>query len=510
MTAAGDWSQANPLGFGDNTNTEIDALAEFNGQLYAPTSTWVCDDADCSTGHTDGPQIWRTADGTTWQNATPSGGIGSGDRYVASLVVFDGQLYAGLSGDATHGAEIWRTADGLAWTRVVENGFADGVYDYAALSMAVYNGNLYAGTGHGDWLDDGHPDGPLGGEVWRSGDGSTWVQVNAPGFGNLEAHRVESMHIFQNGLYAYVSHANGTAAGADVWRCTKAVCAEQGDWTQVVTNGFGVPQNQYLYAGAVSGGYLYGAVNNATTGVQLWRTANGSDWEKATPYDGLGNSNNRSVYHSAMIDFNGRLTLGVTNYASGAGMWQKTLTADFTAIPTRGAPPLTVQFTNTSAGDFTTSQWSFGDGATSTEANPTHTYTVPGTYAVTLTIGDGTDTSTITKPAYIVAKHFTYLPLVMKNYDPLLYDDFNDPTWDGAYNPAKWQFGGDTSTQFRQQSGALVVTNSPASNPSDGNLVAQRPRLHRWQQVQQAAARSQDGQRPYRWMVPHWDRYDRG
>ena len=85
MTAAGVWSQANPLGFGDNTNTEIDALAEFNGQLYAATSTWVCDDANCSTGHTDGPQIWRTADGTTWQNATPSGGIGSGDRYVASL-----------------------------------------------------------------------------------------------------------------------------------------------------------------------------------------------------------------------------------------------------------------------------------------------------------------------------------------------------------------------------------------------------------------------------------------
>ena len=116
-----------------------------------------------------------------------------------------------------------------------------------------------------------------------------------------------------------------------------------------------------------------------------------------------------------MTVFNGRLTLGITNWASGVSVWQKTLTADFTATPTRGAPPLTVQFTNTSAGDFTTSQWDFGDGGTSTEINPTHTYTVPGTYAVTLTIGDGTDTSTLTKPAYIVAKHFTYLPLVMRN-----------------------------------------------------------------------------------------------
>ena len=125
----------------------------------------------------------------------------------------------------------------------------------------------------------------------------------------------------------------GTAASADVWRCTKTICSEQADWTKVADNGFGVPQNQYLYAGAVSDGYLYGAVDNPTTGMQLWRTANGTDWEKATPYDGLGNSNNRYVYAGAMTVFNSRLTLGITNWASGVSVWQKTLTADFTATP---------------------------------------------------------------------------------------------------------------------------------------------------------------------------------
>ena len=99
-------------------------------------------------------------------------------------------------------------------------------------------------------------------------------------------------------------------------------------------DGFGVPQNQYLYAGAVSGGYLYAAVYNSVTGVQIWRTANGTAWEKVTSYDGLGNSNNRYVYTGAMTVFNSRLTLGVTNGASGIGVWQKTLTADFTATPT--------------------------------------------------------------------------------------------------------------------------------------------------------------------------------
>jgi hypothetical protein len=40
--------------------------------------------------------------------------------------------------------------------------------------------------------------------------------------------------------------------------------------------------------------------------------------------------------------------------------------------------------------------WEFGDGATSTEANPTHTYTEPGTYTVTLTVsyGDCMDVTT--------------------------------------------------------------------------------------------------------------------
>ena len=32
--------------------------------------------------------------------------------------------------------------------------------------------------------------------------------------------------------------------------------------------------------------------------------------------------------------------------------------------------------------------WTFGDGNTSTEANPTHTYTTGGTYTVELTVTD--------------------------------------------------------------------------------------------------------------------------
>lgn len=57
---------------------------------------------------------------------------------------------------------------------------------------------------------------------------------------------------------------------------------------------------------------------------------------------------------------------------------------DFTADVTTGAPPLTVHFTDLSQNDPIAWYWDFGDGGTSTQQNPTHTYTVVGQYNVTL------------------------------------------------------------------------------------------------------------------------------
>ena len=50
--------------------------------------------------------------------------------------------------------------------------------------------------------------------------------------------------------------------------------------------------------------------------------------------------------------------------------------------PTAGCAPYTIQFQNTGRGD--NFLWNFGDGTTSTQRNPTHTYTTGGIYTVTL------------------------------------------------------------------------------------------------------------------------------
>jgi len=78
--------------------------------------------------------------------------------------------------------------------------------------------------------------------------------------------------------------------------------------------------------------------------------------------------------------------------------------ADFTATPTTGNAPLTVQFTDNSTNDPTNWLWDFGDGSTSTQQNPAHTYTDPGTYTVTLTVSNAAGSDTAIKVGYIVVE----------------------------------------------------------------------------------------------------------
>jgi hypothetical protein len=63
-------------------------------------------------------------------------------------------------------------------------------------------------------------------------------------------------------------------------------------------------------------------------------------------------------------------------------------TAMCSATPTSGHAPLTVQFADESIGSVTNWDWKFGDGSeTSSARNPSHTYTKPGNYTATLSVG---------------------------------------------------------------------------------------------------------------------------
>lgn len=86
-------------------------------------------------------------------------------------------------------------------------------------------------------------------------------------------------------------------------------------------------------------------------------------------------------------------------YAVGFGApYSGAISAEFTQSSTGGcAMPMAVFFTNNSSSS-STFQWTFGDGATSNLANPTHTYTTAGVYTVSLIVSStncGSDTSVV-------------------------------------------------------------------------------------------------------------------
>lgn len=74
------------------------------------------------------------------------------------------------------------------------------------------------------------------------------------------------------------------------------------------------------------------------------------------------------------------------------------------ASPRQGQAPLTVNFSSNGSSDPEgqplSYSWNFGDGTTSTQANPSHTYTVTGPYQARLAVSDGVN-STLSAPIAI-------------------------------------------------------------------------------------------------------------
>ncbi len=90
---------------------------------------------------------------------------------------------------------------------------------------------------------------------------------------------------------------------------------------------------------------------------------------------------------------------GTVSRISATGPFPPTAVA--AATPTGGPAPLSVAFSSAGSTDpygrALTESWDFGDGSPlSTAANPAHVYGAPGTYTATLTVDDGTQSSSTT------------------------------------------------------------------------------------------------------------------
>ena len=115
--------------------------------------------------------------------------------------------------------------------------------------------------------------------------------------------------------------------------------------------------------------------------VYLWTTANGQIVSGATTTAPIADS--AGTYIITVTDTAGNCSASDTVVVSGA----PGPLASFTANPTAGSPPLTVNFTNTSIGG-NSFIWTFGTGDSSLVNSPNYIYTNSGTYSVVLTVHD--------------------------------------------------------------------------------------------------------------------------
>ncbi len=117
---------------------------------------------------------------------------------------------------------------------------------------------------------------------------------------------------------------------------------------------------------------------------------------------------------------------------------------DFSGTPVAGSAPLKVTFTDKSATTANAWSWDFGDGATSTEKNPVHTYETTGIFDVSLNVkfADGTS-GYIVKNKYISTMGVTPTPTPYPGYTTIdLY-----PGWNLASVPLYLKEGQNTASK---------------------------------------------------------------
>lgn len=101
---------------------------------------------------------------------------------------------------------------------------------------------------------------------------------------------------------------------------------------------------------------------------------------------------------------------------------------------------------STASAPLLTWAWDFGDGNTSTQQNPTHTYAAAGTYTVCLTVTTACGMATTCDPLNVVICNNPTASFTETNNDPSF--DFTDASSTTGVVTYSWDFGdGNTSTQ---------------------------------------------------------------
>ena len=135
-----------------------------------------------------------------------------------------------------------------------------------------------------------------------------------------------------------------------------------------------------------------------------------------------------------------------------------TVSADCSDDPCRVRTGEEIRFTDTSTGNVTEWHWSFGDGATSDQRSPTHAWSTPGFYDVTLTVSDGSSSDSASRTVVVEAPPRVPLKASFRldiPCDEELCRTFTDApvsfvdTSGGNVTEWRWSFGDGATSELR-------------------------------------------------------------
>lgn len=336
------WTKVGGDGVNSSWNTSyeiVSALAISGTTVYAGLGNnaagdgevWRCTSCDGGSATWGGAAIGGDALNASWSNTTY--------EQVASLVIVDGNLVAGIGNTAGDG-EVWSTStSSISWTKRGGDGTATG-----GQSWGSTNEQVSSLTGSGSILYVGLGTTPAGdAEIWRCDLASTcnvttgWTQVGGDGLNssfNTNYERVWSLLASGTTVYAGIGESAGDA---EVWKCTNCD-GGSASWSQIGGDGNLTPPQSWnntfthVHSLALIGTNLFTGVSytSASVGAQVWMcdvsgtcsaTAGWSRVGGQYIYGSWGFFNLQSV--ESMTTANGKLYAG-TGYtvAGNALVWE--------------------------------------------------------------------------------------------------------------------------------------------------------------------------------------------
>ncbi|MFA5415251.1 MAG: lectin like domain-containing protein [Methanoregula sp.] len=387
-------------------------VANFTANVTSGTAPLVVQFTDTSPGSPTG-WAWFFGDeqyNAPWTVRNASSGWSARDSF-ASVAMPDGSvLVLGGSDRSRFNNDVWRSTDtGVTWSQV--NARAGWTARYGHNSVVVPGSNVLL-------MGGSDTSGNCQNDTWLSQDyGASWTQVNAS---SGWSPRQDFANVAMPDGSIILTGGGDLESTNDTWRSVDSGMT----WTQVnASSGWSVrslhstvvlPDNSIVLMG--------GVINNADGLNDTWRsTDNGVTWTCMNASSGwsarfafgstampdgsiviFGGSTGQKVLNDTWRSTDKGATWTLVNSGTNWAARYKV-----TSVAVRDGSVLLLGGSTGSV--LKNDTWRFVPTGSSAQ-NPSHTYTVAGTYSVTMTAANASGSSTLAKTGYIVVNKTTELP----------------------------------------------------------------------------------------------------